>query len=221
MAEIKMNPPGNRLVGEMPKIGIRPTIDGRWEGVRESLEDQTMAMAQTAARLLEENLRHPNGLPVECVIADTLHRRRGRSRPDRREIRPRGRGRLPHRHPLPGAMAPRRWTWTPTCPRPSGALTAPSARARSTWPPCWPRTTRRACPPLASMGATCRMRATRPSPRTSRKSCSSSPGPDWPWPACAASPTSRWAASRWASPARSSIPASLRATWACASSRWT
>ena len=71
MTEIKMNPPQNRLIGDMPKIGIRPTIDGRWGGVRESLEDQTMDMARTAARFLKENLRHPNGLPVECVIADT------------------------------------------------------------------------------------------------------------------------------------------------------
>jgi L-fucose isomerase len=61
----------NRLVGDMPKIGIRPTIDGRREGVRESLEDQTMAMARSVAALLSENLRHSNGLPVECVIADT------------------------------------------------------------------------------------------------------------------------------------------------------
>jgi L-fucose isomerase len=66
-----MNPPQNRLIGDMPKIGIRPTIDGRWGGVRESLEDQTMGMARTAARFLEEHLRHPNGLPVECVIADS------------------------------------------------------------------------------------------------------------------------------------------------------
>ena len=71
MAESMMNEPKNRLIGEMPKIGIRPTIDGRWGGVRESLEDQTMGMAQTAARFLSENLRHPNGMPVECVIADT------------------------------------------------------------------------------------------------------------------------------------------------------
>ncbi|AZO96630.1 L-fucose isomerase [Halocella sp. SP3-1] len=55
----------------MPKIGIRPTIDGRERGVRESLEEQTMNLAKSAARFLEENLCHANGLPVECVIADT------------------------------------------------------------------------------------------------------------------------------------------------------
>ncbi len=55
----------------MPKIGIRPAIDGRRKGIRESLENQTMEMAKSAAKLFTENLRHPNGLPVECVIADT------------------------------------------------------------------------------------------------------------------------------------------------------
>jgi L-fucose isomerase len=53
-----------------PKIGIRPTIDGRWGGVRESLEKQTMEMAKVAAKLIEENLRYPDGTPVKCVIAD-------------------------------------------------------------------------------------------------------------------------------------------------------
>jgi L-fucose isomerase len=67
---MKMNSPQNRLIGDMPKIGIRPAIDGRLGGVRESLEGQTMAMAESVARLLTENLRHANGLPVECVIAD-------------------------------------------------------------------------------------------------------------------------------------------------------
>src|SRR5574344_647304 len=52
-----------------PKIGIRPTIDGRWGGVRESLEAQTMGMAQAAKALIEANVRHPDGTPVECVIA--------------------------------------------------------------------------------------------------------------------------------------------------------
>ncbi len=70
-AKIIMNPPQNRLVGDMPKIGIRPTIDGRRGGVREALDGQTMALAQAVAEFLTENLRHSNGLPVECVIADT------------------------------------------------------------------------------------------------------------------------------------------------------
>ncbi|MFN2230951.1 MAG: L-fucose isomerase, partial [Anaerolineae bacterium] len=66
-----MNAPCNRLVGGMPKIGIRPTIDGRLGGVRESLENQTMGLAKTVAEFLSQNLHHANGLPVECVIADT------------------------------------------------------------------------------------------------------------------------------------------------------
>ncbi|WP_206082197.1 L-fucose isomerase [Maribellus sediminis] len=61
----------NRLIGRLPKVGIRPVIDGRERGVRESLEVQTMNMAKNAARLIEENLRFPGGEKVECVIADT------------------------------------------------------------------------------------------------------------------------------------------------------
>ena len=61
----------NRLIGTLPKICVRPIIDGRRRGIRESLEVQTMTMAQNVARLLVRNLRHPNGMPVECVIADT------------------------------------------------------------------------------------------------------------------------------------------------------
>lgn len=54
----------------LPKIGIRPVIDGRRMGVRESLEQQTMNMAKATAALITENLRHVCGAPVECVIAD-------------------------------------------------------------------------------------------------------------------------------------------------------
>lgn len=63
----------NRLIGEYPVIGIRPTIDGRRGvlGVRESLEVQTMNMASAAAKLFSENLRYSNGEPVKVVIADT------------------------------------------------------------------------------------------------------------------------------------------------------
>ena len=71
IANMKTNPPVNRLRGSLPKIGIRPTIDGRYGGVRESLEGQVMAMARATAELLSGSLRHACGLPVECVIADT------------------------------------------------------------------------------------------------------------------------------------------------------
>ena len=71
MANIEQSSLTNRLKGNMPKIGIRPAIDGRRKGVRESLENQTMGMAKAVAKLLEDNLRHANGLPIECVIADT------------------------------------------------------------------------------------------------------------------------------------------------------
>ncbi len=52
-----------------PKIGIRPTIDGRWGGVREGLEEKTMAMANAAKKLIEENVRYQDGTPAQCVIS--------------------------------------------------------------------------------------------------------------------------------------------------------
>ena len=54
-----------------PIIGIRPIIDGRRRGIRESLEDQTMNMAKAAKELIESRLFYPDGTHVECVIADT------------------------------------------------------------------------------------------------------------------------------------------------------
>src|SRR5690554_8046378 len=54
-----------------PKIGIRPIIDGRRGGIRESLEETTMNLAKRVETLYRENLRYPDGRPVECVIADS------------------------------------------------------------------------------------------------------------------------------------------------------
>lgn len=59
------------MKNSFPKIGIRPIIDGRRRGIRESLEGMTMGLAQRVAQLYSENLRYPDGSPVECVIADT------------------------------------------------------------------------------------------------------------------------------------------------------
>lgn len=63
---------GNRLKGSLPKIGIRPTIDGRLGGVRESLEGQTMKQAMSVKALFETKLKHPSGETVECVVAKLI-----------------------------------------------------------------------------------------------------------------------------------------------------
>ena len=69
--ELKANHDYQTVIGEFPKVGIRPVIDGRMRGVRESLEQQTMNMAKNAAKLISSNLKYPNGKQVETVIADT------------------------------------------------------------------------------------------------------------------------------------------------------
>jgi L-fucose isomerase len=70
-SELKINTNYQRVIGEFPKVGIRPAIDGRMLGVRESLEDQTFKMAENAAKLISSNLKYPDGTDVECIISDT------------------------------------------------------------------------------------------------------------------------------------------------------
>ena len=62
-------------MSKYPKIGIRPTIDGRQGGVRESLEEKTMNLAKAVAELISANVKHADGTPVECVIADGTDRK--------------------------------------------------------------------------------------------------------------------------------------------------
>ena len=69
--EFKVTANFQTVIGDFPKVGIRPVIDGRERGVRESLEKQTMDMAKSAATLISKNLKYPDGKPVECIIADT------------------------------------------------------------------------------------------------------------------------------------------------------
>ena len=58
-------------MSKYPKIGIRPIIDGRLGGIRESLEETTMNMAKSVAQLYQNELKYPDGTPVVCVIADS------------------------------------------------------------------------------------------------------------------------------------------------------
>lgn len=73
----------SRTIGQKPAIGIRPVIDARRGAlkVRESLEAQTMGMAERAAALFRENLRYADGTPVRVVIADTTIAASARRRP--------------------------------------------------------------------------------------------------------------------------------------------
>ena len=57
-------------MGKYPKIGIRPTIDGRRLGIRESLEENTTLFAQSIAKFIEQNVKYPDGSNAQCVIAD-------------------------------------------------------------------------------------------------------------------------------------------------------
>ena len=59
-------------MSKCPKIGIRPTIDGRQGGVRESLEEKTMCLAKAVAELISSRVKYADGKPVECVIAEKI-----------------------------------------------------------------------------------------------------------------------------------------------------
>ena len=214
--------PHNRLIGPMPKIGIRPAIDGRRKGVRESLERQTLEMAagrgaparsrgcatRTACRSSAWSRR-------PASAAWPRRRRRRRSSSARASassltvtpvlvLRRRDDGHEPahaeggvglQRHRAAGRRLPRRGARRP---QPEGPAGLRHLRARRAGP-----------------------RRRHDSRRTSRRSCCASRGPGSPSPRCAASRTCRWAAPRWASPARSSTTTSSRTTSACASRRST
>ena len=104
----------NRYIGEYPVIGIRPIVDGRRGPMqlRESLEDQVMAMAEAAKKLFEDNLYYSNGEHVKVVMADTSIGRVPESAACAEKLS--ARASPSHCPSLPaGATAPRRWTWTP------------------------------------------------------------------------------------------------------------
>ena len=148
-------------IGRLPKIGIRPTIDGRRGGVRESLENQTMDMARSAAEFISASLRHPNGKPVECVIADTCIGGVAEAAACAEKFAREGVGVSLTVTPVlvlrqrDDGHGPARF------PKRSGASTAPNGPARFIWRRCWPATRRRACRRSAFTDATCRTAATR------------------------------------------------------------
>ena len=200
---LEVVPPACRLQGGLPKIGIRPTIDGRRGGVRECLEGQTMGMARAAAKLIRGNLRHPNGQPVECVIADTciggVAEAAGAEKFAREGV---------------GVSL----TVTPCWCYGSETMDMDPLTLKAVWG--FNGTERPGAVYLAAVLAAHNQKGLpafgiygrdvqdrkrhRASPPTSRRRSCASPAPASPPPGCAASPTSPSAASRWASPAPSS-----------------
>ena len=218
---MKRQAPRNRLVGDMPIVGIRPTIDGRLNGVRESLEGTTHGDGARgrAAHRIEPAARQR---PARAVRhGRPLHRRRGRGGDGGREVPPRGRRRVAHRHAVL-VLRLRDDGHGPA--RAEGGVGVQRHRAAGRRLPG--RGERRAQPEGAAGLHDLRPRRAgsgrhgdpgRRARRRSSRSCAAAS----PWPRCAGSRTCRSAACRWASPARSWTPTCSKTTSGCASSRWT
>ena len=152
--------PRNRLIGPMPKIGIRPAIDGRRKGVRESLERQTLEMAQVGGAAPRSR---------SCATRTACRRVRDR-RPCIGGVAEAAQTAAQFEREGVGVSLTVTPCWCygaetmdmdPLVPEGGlGLQRHRAARARCTWRPCSPRTTRRACPPSASTAATCRTAAT-------------------------------------------------------------
>ena len=156
-----------KWIGSWPKIGIRPAIDGRRKRrARIAGRPDHGAWPRASPSFLSDTPAPSRRLAGRVRHRRHLHRRRGRSRRLRREVRPRGRRRLADRHALLVLRLRNDGHGPAHARRPSGASTAPSGPARSIWRRCWPATTRRACPPSASTAATCRTPAIRTFPPT-------------------------------------------------------
>ena len=199
-------------MSKFPKIGIRPTIDGRQGGVRESLEEKTMNLARSVAKLITDNLRNIDGSPVECVIADTTIGRVGESAACAEKFEREGVGSTitvtscwcygaetmdmnPH---WPKAV----WGFNGT----ELYISLPSSL----------HTHRRDCPHSASTDTTFRTSATTRFLRTWQRRFCASHALHRLLPRCAASRTSQWVALVWVLPDLSSIPTSSRSISACA-----
>ena len=153
----------------LPKIGIRPVIDGRRMGVRESLEEQTMNMAKATAALLTEKLRHACGAAVECVISDTCIAGMAEAAACEEKFSSQNVGLTIT------VIQPAR--------KPFGALTAPNVPALFTWQRLWQLTARKASRHSPFTVMTFRMPMTHRFLLMLKKNCCALPAPVWPSPA--------------------------------------
>lgn len=162
----------SRLVGSYPVIGIRPTIDGRRGAldVRGSLEDQTMNMAKSAAKLFEENLKYSNGEPVKVVIADTTIGRVGESAACADKFRKEGVDITLTVHHA-GATELRPWIWIHRPSRLYGDSTEQRDLVLYIWHPFLLHMHRRAFQHSVSTDMTFRKLTTHPFRKTLKRNC--------------------------------------------------
>ncbi|STV08990.1 L-fucose isomerase [Klebsiella pneumoniae subsp. ozaenae] len=162
----------------LPKIGIRPVIDGRRMGVRESLEAQTMNMAKATAALISEKLRHACGARVECVIADTCIAGMAESAACEEKFSSQNVGVTITVTPC-WCYGSETIDMDPLRPKAIWGFNGTERPGRSIWPRRWRPIARKGSRRSPSTDMTCRMPMTRRSQRMSKKSCCASLAPAW------------------------------------------
>ena len=147
----------NRYIGEYPVIGIRPIIDGRRGPMqlRESLEDQVMAMAEAAKKLFEENLYYSNGEPVKVVMADTSIGRVPESAACAEKFKREGVAITLSVTPC-WCYGAETMDMDPMTIKGVWGFNGTERPGLCIWPPFWRPTHRRVCPPSASTATRCR-----------------------------------------------------------------
>lgn len=165
----------------LPKIGIRPVIDGRRMGVRESLEAQTMNMAKATAALISEKLRHACGARVECVIADTCIAGMAESAACEEKFSSQNVGVTITVTPC-WCYGSETIDMDPLRPKAIWGFNGTERTGRSIWPPRWRPIARKGSRRSPSTGMTYRMPMTPRSRRMSKKNCCASRAPAWPSP---------------------------------------
>lgn len=162
----------------LPKIGIRPVIDGRRMGVRESLEAQTMNMAKATAALISEKLRHACGARVECVIADTCIAGMAESAACEEKFSSQNVGVTITVTPC-WCYGSETIDMDPLRPKAIWGFNGTERPGRSIWPRRWRPIARKGSRRSPSTDMTCRMPMTPRSRRMSKKSCCASLAPAW------------------------------------------
>ena len=172
--------PANRMRTALPRVGIRPAIDGRRKGVRESLEQITMRQAHSVAAVISDNLRHSCGLPVECVVADTCIGGAAEAAACAEQFRRAGVGVSLTVTPC-WCYGAETMDMDPSLPKAVWGFNG-TERPGADVPGrgCWPRTPRRECRHSASTVATYRTPTTPPFPLTYATRSWPSCAPPWP-----------------------------------------